>query len=538
MSCAEIRPLLAVRPSGALDDDEEGRVMAHLSGCSTCQSEARAIETAFGKLAEPELPPAPPEVWERVRAELDARPPVQLALPRRLLTVGAFAVALVAVGVARVERQTESAQRALERANLRLAAQERLSAARFTLATHVQLGDAERLDADLREYDMCKANEDLARDFAELTETRLGRDLASAVRSAPPTRLLEVARALARGVPDHAPAVFEVLATRARELAKNAKTPEEWVRAEQILQAALELSIGPGHAEILREIEVCRVNREGEDLYAQALEAVQKRDPNLYKDALAKLQRIDSRARVHYEAHNVIEWIDADLAVRRAREEYDAMNITRASMLLDEAAKAFSIGRDAKTSIAERRARWTDVAKAFEAGRAAYESVPPDLARADVSFKQVLQLETSKTNRYNILARKFLGFITDTAKSDLEDNFTHGVECLKRTPPDLDEAFGYFTVVLRQAEGQKALDYRRRIGKEVDTYARNGKWLEKANNHLLRDDQAQLGFILDASRLLSDFLPNGHEDKKKATDLYKTVSKRIRAMEKSANDGE
>jgi anti-sigma-K factor RskA len=90
----------------ALDDDEEGRFIAHLDGCETCQAEVTGLVSTAARLSDVVAIAPPPSLRERVLQAADRtrqEPPVVTRLDaarrRRRVITGAIASALVAAAI-------------------------------------------------------------------------------------------------------------------------------------------------------------------------------------------------------------------------------------------------------------------------------------------------------------------------------------------------------------------------------------------------------------------------------------------------------
>jgi len=72
--CDSVRDLLVLHFEGELENEEEGRVTAHLSACATCRAEAEGICTVRGWLSDPKLfAPDDNYGWQMLPEALAAR---------------------------------------------------------------------------------------------------------------------------------------------------------------------------------------------------------------------------------------------------------------------------------------------------------------------------------------------------------------------------------------------------------------------------------------------------------------------------------
>lgn len=70
---AEIRQLLSLYVAGALDSDEETRIMKHLAGCSECRAELERWQAITGRLRRLHTPQPSAALFARTRAVAGAR---------------------------------------------------------------------------------------------------------------------------------------------------------------------------------------------------------------------------------------------------------------------------------------------------------------------------------------------------------------------------------------------------------------------------------------------------------------------------------
>jgi hypothetical protein len=123
MTHAEIQELLGVFALDALDDDEAEAVRRHLADCPRCQGEVADHREVAALLAYAGAP-APPQLWDRIAANLEEPPPALQLQPvgpkpgRRIVTFRAAAVAFavaaasiigLGVEVIRLDRRLPSA---------------------------------------------------------------------------------------------------------------------------------------------------------------------------------------------------------------------------------------------------------------------------------------------------------------------------------------------------------------------------------------------------------------------------------------------
>jgi anti-sigma-K factor RskA len=108
LSHAEIETLLGAYALDAVSPEEAEAIGAHLQGCPRCRSEVAEHREVAALLANAGGP-APADVWDRIRAQLEETPPALALAPvvpsrrvRPLVTWAAAAAAAAAVAVAAV----------------------------------------------------------------------------------------------------------------------------------------------------------------------------------------------------------------------------------------------------------------------------------------------------------------------------------------------------------------------------------------------------------------------------------------------------
>lgn len=120
----ELRELLGPYALDAVDIDEADALDAHLTGCASCRAELRELTEVAGLLGSADTEP-PPEIWERISAQLGATAPAPLrALPaprvtptRRWAMLAAAAVIVLVAGLASLGVVALHQQHQLDRAN-------------------------------------------------------------------------------------------------------------------------------------------------------------------------------------------------------------------------------------------------------------------------------------------------------------------------------------------------------------------------------------------------------------------------------------
>lgn len=124
MGCGEVRPLLALRAGGSLDEGRERPVRDHLAACAGCREAAAEIDpSSLFLLLRDE--PLPADLWDGFNRSLRARLDRPAPFWQRLLAHGRLAYLLaplaillvigVTLFVMRPERQERLASRGEER---------------------------------------------------------------------------------------------------------------------------------------------------------------------------------------------------------------------------------------------------------------------------------------------------------------------------------------------------------------------------------------------------------------------------------------
>lgn len=88
--CRDIQPLVAARPLGVLEPDEERGVAGHLRGCADCRALLERVEETLAAGCGPE--PAPPRAWDAIEARLPGAPPRAASRARPLAALAAVMV--------------------------------------------------------------------------------------------------------------------------------------------------------------------------------------------------------------------------------------------------------------------------------------------------------------------------------------------------------------------------------------------------------------------------------------------------------------
>lgn len=169
-----------------------------------------------------------------------------------------------------------------------------------------------------------------------------------------------------------------------------------------LVAAAAQTAFVPGIAQRVME-------RRSDRRYNEAIDLIQRRDDASYPRAIALLEEIPEGSALYNDARALMLWIDADIAVRRARGHFDERNIAEATRLLDQAIGVAAIGVEARRALEQRHARWVDVASTYDQACAADRQ--GDLPKAATLYSRVLELESSPRNRYRAMSQSRLSEI-------------------------------------------------------------------------------------------------------------------------------
>lgn len=140
------------------------------------------------------------------------------------------------------------------------------------------------------------------------------------------------------------------------------------------------------------------------------------RDVARYGRAVELLDRIDLEMVIYPDARAYVEWIGADLQVRRASTAYRTGRGVSARELLDQAWEVTALGPEARATIRARRRAWSAVMTAYGKARAHQKAGRADAARR--GFEQVLELEQDPANVYRKRAQAELAKLGGSPPDD------------------------------------------------------------------------------------------------------------------------
>jgi len=282
---------------------------------------------------------------------------------------------------------------------------------------------------------------------------------------------------------------------------------------------------------IRRMINECRRNFEDEQKHQRAVNIVQARKWQKYKDALALLLSVSSKSSIYPDSKAYAEWIRADVKVRGARKVYDKGDGERAIRMMREVLKVDVLGPDARNGVRKRLQVWNRVIAAYNQGRLAYAGGRDGYARAKGLLKIVVRTERGRDNYYRHRAQQMLKTIKIATQTSDLNLARAGVKALKGEK--LADAILYFDRVRRSKTAPKKMI--RKIAEIVTRVARERRWFKKAYwEILLRRDLSRYTWARDVFLLLRDYLPRGHKSKKEAAKRFKQIEKEIQMLGRRA----
>ncbi|RMG17730.1 MAG: FHA domain-containing protein [Planctomycetota bacterium] len=271
-----------------------------------------------------------------------------------------------------------------------------------------------------------------------------------------------------------------------------------------------------------RLAERCETNRRDEVLYVRAARLIDQRIVAKYSDARRMFEQIDRRSRVYPDAQAYIDWIEADLKVRKAQRAYDIGDAAEAFRLLEAARQYASLGPKAKESIEDRQVAWQRVVREYKGGMLAFRKGDHKLARR--RFQRVLRLEPNRKNRFYVRSRDLLRHIDAAQKTALDQKLQSGLEALGRG--DHAEALKWFREV-REDPNHRERDLER-IRRSVARREKEQHLLEHSKARLLRDERESFLELRDTFKLLTLWLPRKDPRRREARKHLDTVVSRIK----------
>ncbi|MEZ6188940.1 MAG: FHA domain-containing protein [Planctomycetota bacterium] len=301
----------------------------------------------------------------------------------------------------------------------------------------------------------------------------------------------------------------------------------DWDEALIFLGKALEFATTDEQRGNLTRMRLrCELNRHDEALYVRAVEIAQQHDVKNYPRAINYLQAVRKEAQIFPDARAYLDWIDADLKVRAARQAYDQGRGKRAIEMLDQVLKYDVLGPEARASVTTRKRTWQGVIDAFETGmRLYYEG---HVREAKERFRFVLNEEPSQENRYQKLARDQLNHILRVETQGLERNLRRGLRELYYAR--YHRAWRAFNLV-REDPNHKDRDLKK-IRDAVQNLNATKRLLYYAKRTVDRSRTEDFLRVYYELQLLSDWLPRGRE-KAEAAEYHKRVAEYLNRLNRA-----
>ena len=320
---------------------------------------------------------------------------------------------------------------------------------------------------------------------------------------------------------------FRVLLREANRVTRN--TPD-WNRGLKLLKRASEFADSPDDRSTIRtNADKFERNRRDEVAYMRGVAIVRERAVERYPQAREFFEQVHPRSRVYPDARAYLEWIEADIAVRRAKEAYDLGQSRLAFQLLSEALNHDVLGEDAIDSVKRRHTSWRRVVRGFE--RAREHKAADELAAARKEFELVLRNEKNPDNHYYKEARAEIRVIDIIIKSTYDRKVAQAKEALR------DRDWGKVHLWANEIVKDKNRQPRdvAMIRAEVAKANKDHRLLKRAEREFLRDNVDEFVNMGITLRTLANWLPKGHPDREKAKKLLKKVLPRIRNWNKMLN---
>jgi len=300
----------------------------------------------------------------------------------------------------------------------------------------------------------------------------------------------------------------------------------DWDEALIFLGQALEFaSTDEQKASLTRMRLRCELNRHDESLYVRAVEIAQQHDVKNYPRAIHYLESVRKEASIYPDARAYLDWIDADLKVRAARQAYDLGSGERAIRMLDEVLKYDVLGPEARSSVTTRKRTWAGVISAWKEGMRLYHD--GHVREAKERFRHVLNEEPSQENRYQKLARDQLNHIVKVETQGLERNLRRGFYALRAR--EYHKAWRAFNSV-REDPNHKDRDLKK-IRNAINQLNRQTRMLYYAKRIVDRGQTDKYLSVYYKLQLLSDWLPSG-KDKRTAGKYHARVTQYLNRINK------
>ncbi|HBP18656.1 MAG TPA: hypothetical protein DEA08_12830 [Planctomycetes bacterium] len=320
---------------------------------------------------------------------------------------------------------------------------------------------------------------------------------------------------------------FRVLLREANRVTR--QTPD-WNRGLKMLKRAAEFADSPDdRSKIRTQADKFERNRRDEVAYMRGVAIVRERAVERYPQAREFFEGVHPRSRVYPDARAYLEWIEADIAVRRAKEAYDLGQSRLAFQLLSEALNHDVLGEDAIDSVKRRHTAWRRVVRGFE--RAREHKAANELAAARKEFELVLRNEKNPDNHFYKEARAEIRVIDEIVKSTYERKVKQVKEALR------DQDWGLVHLWADKIINDKNKQPRdvAMIRAEVAEANKKFRLIKRAEREFLHDNVDVFDKMAITLRTLANWLPKDHPDREKAKKLLKKLLPRVRNWKKMMN---